>query len=42
MAQGGTLFLDDIDDVPLSMQVKLLHRDSGTTPSSGSAVTGRS
>ena len=23
-AQGGTLFLDDIDDVPLSMQVKLL------------------
>src|SRR3954471_3328160 len=24
MADGGTLFLDDIDDVPLSMQVKLL------------------
>ena len=24
MAQGGTLFLDDIDDVPMSMQVKLL------------------
>src|SRR3954462_11607834 len=24
MGQGGTLFLDDIDDVPLSMQVKLL------------------
>src|SRR5687768_2388814 len=24
MAQGGTLFLDDIDDVPLGMQVKLL------------------
>ena len=24
MAAGGTLFLDDIDDVPLSMQVKLL------------------
>ena len=24
MAQGGTLFLDDIDDVPLAMQVKLL------------------
>jgi transcriptional regulator with GAF, ATPase, and Fis domain len=24
LAQGGTLFLDDIDDVPLSMQVKLL------------------
>ena len=24
MAEGGTLFLDDIDDVPLSMQVKLL------------------
>jgi transcriptional regulator with GAF, ATPase, and Fis domain len=24
MAQGGTLFLDDLDDVPLSMQVKLL------------------
>jgi len=24
MAQGGTLFLDDIDDVPLSVQVKLL------------------
>jgi DNA-binding NtrC family response regulator len=24
MARGGTLFLDDIDDVPLSMQVKLL------------------
>lgn len=23
-AQGGTLFLDDLDDVPLSMQVKLL------------------
>jgi DNA-binding NtrC family response regulator len=23
-AEGGTLFLDDIDDVPLSMQVKLL------------------
>jgi DNA-binding NtrC family response regulator len=23
-AQGGTLFLDDIDDVPLAMQVKLL------------------
>jgi len=23
-AQGGTIFLDDIDDVPLSMQVKLL------------------
>ena len=24
LADGGTLFLDDIDDVPLSMQVKLL------------------
>jgi len=24
MAHGGTIFLDDIDDVPLSMQVKLL------------------
>ena len=24
LAQGGTLFLDDIDDVPMSMQVKLL------------------
>jgi DNA-binding NtrC family response regulator len=24
IAQGGTVFLDDIDDVPLSMQVKLL------------------
>src|SRR3974390_1586018 len=24
MAPGGTIFLDDIDDVPLSMQVKLL------------------
>jgi two-component system, NtrC family, response regulator AtoC len=24
MAQGGTIFLDDIDDVPLGMQVKLL------------------
>jgi two-component system, NtrC family, response regulator HydG len=24
LANGGTLFLDDIDDVPLSMQVKLL------------------
>jgi two-component system, NtrC family, response regulator len=24
MAHGGTLFLDDIDDVPVSMQVKLL------------------
>jgi len=24
MADGGTIFLDDIDDVPLSMQVKLL------------------
>jgi transcriptional regulator with GAF, ATPase, and Fis domain len=24
IADGGTLFLDDIDDVPLSMQVKLL------------------
>ena len=24
MAQGGTLFLDDVDDVPLTMQVKLL------------------
>ena len=24
MAQGGTIFLDDIDDVPMSMQVKLL------------------
>jgi transcriptional regulator with GAF, ATPase, and Fis domain len=24
LASGGTLFLDDIDDVPLSMQVKLL------------------
>jgi len=24
MAQGGTIFLDDIDDVPLAMQVKLL------------------
>jgi transcriptional regulator with PAS, ATPase and Fis domain len=24
LAQGGTLFLDDIDDVPLGMQVKLL------------------
>jgi DNA-binding NtrC family response regulator len=24
LAQGGTVFLDDIDDVPLSMQVKLL------------------
>jgi two-component system, NtrC family, response regulator len=24
LAQGGTLFLDDIDDVPLSIQVKLL------------------
>lgn len=24
MAEGGTIFLDDIDDIPLSMQVKLL------------------
>jgi transcriptional regulator with GAF, ATPase, and Fis domain len=24
MADGGTIFLDDIDDVPLSMQIKLL------------------
>src|SRR6187431_1969086 len=24
LAQGGTIFLDDIDDVPLGMQVKLL------------------
>jgi DNA-binding NtrC family response regulator len=24
LAQGGTLFLDDVDDVPLSVQVKLL------------------
>src|SRR5688572_28133358 len=24
LAQGGTLFLDDIDDVPMAMQVKLL------------------
>ncbi|OFV89984.1 MAG: hypothetical protein A3H95_09880 [Acidobacteria bacterium RIFCSPLOWO2_02_FULL_64_15] len=24
LAQGGTIFLDDIDDVPLAMQVKLL------------------
>src|SRR3990170_4136351 len=24
LAQGGTIFLDDIDDVPLSVQVKLL------------------
>lgn len=24
LAQGGTLFLDDIDDVPIAMQVKLL------------------
>src|SRR5688572_26546204 len=24
MADGGTIFLDDIDDAPLSMQVKLL------------------
>ena len=24
MAEGGTIFLDDIDDVPLAMQVKLL------------------
>ncbi|MGE3705214.1 MAG: sigma-54 interaction domain-containing protein [Vicinamibacterales bacterium] len=24
LAEGGTLFLDDIDDIPLSMQVKLL------------------
>jgi two-component system response regulator AtoC len=24
MAEGGTLFLDDIDDVPMGMQVKLL------------------
>jgi transcriptional regulator with PAS, ATPase and Fis domain len=24
MAQGGTIFLDDVDDVPLAMQVKLL------------------
>src|SRR6478735_1255792 len=24
LAQGGTLFLDDIDDVPLAMQVELL------------------
>src|SRR5438045_9002218 len=24
MAEGGTIFLDDLDDVPLSMQVKLL------------------
>ena len=24
LAHGGTIFLDDIDDVPLTMQVKLL------------------
>ena len=28
MAKGGTLFLDDIDDVPLAMQVKLLRAHS--------------
>ncbi len=25
LADGGTIFLDEVDDIPLSMQVKLLH-----------------
>jgi transcriptional regulator with GAF, ATPase, and Fis domain len=31
LADGGTLFLDDIDDVPLAMQVKLLRVLQGRT-----------
>ena len=40
LADGGTLFLDDIDDVPLSMQVKLLRVLQSRTVERVGAVRG--
>ena len=40
MAKGGTIFLDDIDDVPLLMQVKLLRALQNRTMSGSAALGG--